>query len=259
MALKTPEEFVQSIADLGLEIYLFGEKVDDYVNHPVIRPSINCIAMTYELARLPEYEDLMLATSHLTGKKVNRFTHIHQSTEDLVKKVKMQRLLGQKTGSCFQRCVGMDAINALYSVTWETDQAKGTDYHERFKKYVQYLQDNDLVADGAMTDAKGDRSLSPSQQPDPDVYVHVVERRDDGIVVRGAKAHQTGACNSHEIVVMPTIAMRPGDEDYAVSFCDPGQRPRHLLHLRPPELRHAQARRGRPRRRQHRATAGKRR
>ena len=113
MALKTPEEFIQSIADLDLEIYLFGEKVDDYVNHPIIRPSLNCMAMTYELAQQPEYEDLMLATSHLTGKKVNRFTHIHQSTDDLVKKVKMQRLLGQKTGSCFQRCVGMDAINAL--------------------------------------------------------------------------------------------------------------------------------------------------
>ena len=125
MALKTPEEFVQSLADLHLQIYLFGEKVDDYVNHPLIRPSINCIATTYEMAAQPEYEDLMLATSHLTGKKVNRFTHIHQSTEDLSKKVKMQRLLGQKTGSCFQRCVGMDAINALYSVTYETRPGQG--------------------------------------------------------------------------------------------------------------------------------------
>ncbi len=221
MSLKTPEEFAQSIADLDLTIYLFGEKVEDYVHHPIIRPSINCIAMTYELARHPEYEDLMLATSHLTGAKVNRFTHIHQSTEDLVKKVKMLRLLGQKTGSCFQRCVGMDAINALYSVTYDTDQAKGTEYHERFKKYVQYLQENDLVADGAMTDPKGDRGLPPHQQPDPDMYLHIVERRDDGIVVRGAKAHQTGACNSHEIIVMPTVAMREGDEDFAVSFSCP--------------------------------------
>jgi 4-hydroxybutyryl-CoA dehydratase / vinylacetyl-CoA-Delta-isomerase len=225
MALKTTEEFVQSLADLDLQIYLFGDKIDDWIHHPVIRPSINCIAMTYELARQPEYEDLMLATSHLTGEKVNRFTHIHQSTEDLVKKVKMQRLLGQKTGSCFQRCVGMDALNALYSVTYETDQARGTDYHERFKKYVEFLQENDLVADGAMTDPKGDRSLPPHQQPDPDVYVHIVERRDDGIVVRGAKAHQTGACNSHEIIVMPTIAMREGDEDFAVSFSCPADAP----------------------------------
>ena len=218
---QDPEQYIKSVADLHLQIYMFGEKIDDYVNHPVIRPSLNCIAMTYELAAQPEYEDLMLATSHLTGKKVNRFTHIHQSTDDLSKKVKMQRLLGQKTGSCFQRCVGMDAINALYSVTYDIDQAKGTDYHERFKKYVQYLQDNDLVADGAMTDPKGDRSLAPHQQPDPDMYLHIVEKRDDGIVVRGAKAHQTGACNSHEIIVMPTVAMREGDEDYAVSFSCP--------------------------------------
>ncbi len=225
MPLKTPEEFVQSLADLDLQIYLFGDKVDDWVNHPVIRPSINCIAMTYELARQPEYEDLMLATSHLTGEKVNRFTHIHQSTEDLVKKVKMQRLLGQKTGSCFQRCVGMDAINALYSVTYECDQARGTGYHARFKDYVKFLQENDLVADGAMTDPKGDRSLPPHQQPDLDMYVRIVERRDDGIVVRGAKAHQTGACNSHEIIVMPTIAMREGDEDFAVSFSCPADAP----------------------------------
>jgi len=225
MTLKTPEEYIQSIADLDLEIYLFGERVEDYTEHPIIRPSLNCLAMTYELAGRPEYEDLMLATSNLTGAKVNRFTHIHQSVDDLIKKVKMQRLLGQKTGSCFQRCVGMDGINAVWSVTFEIDQARGTEYHRRFRDYVRYLQENDLVADGAMTDTKGDRGLSPAQQADPDLYLHIVERRDDGIVVRGAKAHQTGACNSHEILVMPTIAMREGDEDYAVSFATPSNAP----------------------------------
>ena len=162
----------------------------------------------------------------------------------------MQRLLGQKTGSCFQRCVGMDAINALYSVTFETDQAKGTDYHERFRKYVQFLQDEDLVADGAMTDVKGDRGLAPREQADPDLYLHIVERRDDGIVVRGAKAHQTGACNSHEILVMPTVAMREGDEDYAVSFSTPANAPGIFYVYGRQTLRHAQARGERPRRRQ---------
>jgi 4-hydroxybutyryl-CoA dehydratase/vinylacetyl-CoA-Delta-isomerase len=225
MALKTPEEYIQSIADLGLEIYIFGKKVEDYTNHPIIRPSLNCLAMTYELAAQPEYQDLMLATSHLTGKKINRFAHIHQSPEDLIKKVQMQRLLGQKTGSCFQRCVGMDALNAVYSVTYEIDQAKGTDYYQRFRSYVEYIQNNDLTVDGAMTDPKGDRGLPPHQQPDPDLYVHIVERRADGIVVRGAKAHQTGACNSHEALIMPTVAMREGDEDYAVCFSTPANAP----------------------------------
>jgi 4-hydroxybutyryl-CoA dehydratase/vinylacetyl-CoA-Delta-isomerase len=133
----------------------------------------------------------------------------------------MQRLLGQKTASCFQRCVGLDAANAVFSTTYECDEAHGTNYHENFKKYWDRVQKEDLVVDGAMTDTKGDRALSPSQQADPDMYLRVVERREDGIVVRGAKAHQTGIVNSHEVIVMPTIALRPEDKDYAVAFALP--------------------------------------
>ncbi|WP_278320203.1 4-hydroxyphenylacetate 3-hydroxylase N-terminal domain-containing protein, partial [Inediibacterium massiliense] len=121
MALMTKEQYLESLRKLDIKVYVFGELVKNFVDHPVIRPSINSVAMTYELAQSPEYEDLMTATSNLTGKKVNRFTHLHQSTEDLIKKVKMLRLLGQKTGSCFQRCVGMDSFNAVYSTTYETD------------------------------------------------------------------------------------------------------------------------------------------
>lgn len=206
---------------LDVKVYLFGELVENPVDHPIIRPSLNSVAMTYELAHDPEYEDLMTATSNLTGEKVNRFCHLHQSTDDLRKKVKMQRLLGQKTAACFQRCVGMDAFNAMYSTTFDMDKARGTNYHENFKKYLEYVQENDLTVDGAMTDPKGDRGLSPSQQEDPDLYLHIVERREDGIVVRGAKAHQTGAVNSHEHLIMPTIAMREQDKDYAVAFAVP--------------------------------------
>lgn len=221
MALMTREQYVASLRKLNLKVYMFGEPIKNPVDHPIIRPSMNSVAMTYELAQRPEYEDLMTATSNLTGKKINRFTHLHQSTDDLVKKVKMQRLLGQNTASCFQRCVGLDAANALYSTTYETDKSCGTDYFENFKKYWKYVQENDLTVDGAMTDPKGDRGLSPSQQADKDLYLRVVERRPDGIVVRGAKAHQTGIVNSQEVIVMPTIAMKPEDKDYAVSFAVP--------------------------------------
>ena len=87
----------------------------------------------------------------------------------------MQRLLGQKTGSCFQRCVGMDAFNALYSTTYEIDEKYGTEYHKRFVEYLKYVQENDLTVDGDMNDPKDDRSKSPSLQEDPELYVHVVE------------------------------------------------------------------------------------
>lgn len=221
MALMTGAQYLDSIRKLKTKVYMFGKLVDNIVDNPIIRPSLNSVAMTYDLAHEAEYEDLMTATSNLTGKKVNRFTHLHQSTDDLRKKVKMQRLLGQKTAACFQRCVGMDAFNAIFSTTYEIDKTHGTNYHERFKNYLLHVQENDLTIDGAMTDPKGDRGLSPSQQADPDMYVHIVEKREDGIVVRGAKAHQTGSINSHEHLVMPTIAMKKGEEAYAVSFAVP--------------------------------------
>lgn len=217
----TKEQYIESLRKMNLKVYLMGEKIENPVDHPIIRPSLNSVAMTYELAEKEEYKELMTAKSNLTGKTINRFCHLHQCSDDLVKKVKMQRLCGQKTGACFQRCVGMDAFNAIYSTTYEIDAKYGTEYHKRFTKYLEWVQDNDLTVDGAMTDPKGDRSLSPSQQPDPDMYLHVVEVREDGIVVRGAKAHQTGAVNSHEHLIMPTIAMKEQDKDYAVSFAIP--------------------------------------
>jgi 4-hydroxybutyryl-CoA dehydratase / vinylacetyl-CoA-Delta-isomerase len=224
-AMMTAEQYEQSLRRLNLEVYMFGKRVKNVVDDPIIRPSMNAVAKTYEMAQLPEYEDLMTAVSHVTGKRINRFTHIHQSIDDLVKKSKMGRLMGRATGCCFQRCVGMDALNALSIVTYDIDQAHGTDYYRRFNQYLSFVQDNDLTCDGAMTDPKGDRSLAPHQQADPDLFLHVVEERPDGIVVRGAKAHQTGAVNSHEIIVMPTIAMRAEDKDYAVSFALPSDAP----------------------------------
>ena len=219
--LMTAAQYIESLRKLDTRVYMFGEKIDNWVDHPIIRPSINCVAMTYGLAHDPEYKDLMTATSNLTGETVNRFNHIHQSTGDLINKVKMQRLLGQKTASCFQRCVGMDAFNAMYSTTFEIDEAHGTSYHKNFVEYLKYIQENDYIVDGAMTDPKGDRSKGPSGQEDPDLFLRIVERREDGIVVRGAKCHQTGSINSHEHIVMPTQAMGENDADYAVAFAVP--------------------------------------
>ena len=217
----TSEQYVESIRKMKLRVYLFGKLVENPVDHPIIRPSLNSVAMTYTLAQMDEYKDIMTVESNLTGKRINRFCHLHQSPADLVMKVKMQRLMGQKTAACFQRCVGMDAFNAIFSTTYEMDKKHGTEYHKRFVEYLKMVQENDWTVDGAMTDPKGDRGLSPSQQKDPDMFVHIVEKRKDGIVVRGAKAHQTGAVNSHEHLIMPTIAMKEEDKAYAVSFAIP--------------------------------------
>ena len=222
MVLKTGKEYIESLKKRGpLKIYMLGEKVENPLENPIIRASINSVALTYDLAHSSEFSDLMTAKSIITGNTINRFCHLHQSTKDLQDKVKMQRVLGQASGTCFQRCVGMDALNAVFLTTFEIDNKFGTDYHQRFIEYIKMAENEDWVIDGCMTDPKGDRSKRPSEQKDPDVYVHVVERKEDGVVIRGAKAHQTGAVNSHEHLIMPTLAMRNEDKEYAICCAIP--------------------------------------
>lgn len=219
--MMTGEEYLESLRRMKLRIICMGEHLETAAGHPILQPSVNSVRMTYDLAADPAYTELMTARSPLTGEKINRFTHIHQSCDDLIKKVKMQRLLGQKTASCFQRCVGLDAINAVYSTAYDIDHKCGTSYFEKFLHFLRYCQKQDLTVCGAMTDPKGDRSLPPHLQADPDLYLRVVKRCSGGIIVRGAKAHQTGVCNSHEILVMPTVSMKPEDREYAVCFAVP--------------------------------------
>lgn len=212
--IKSGEDYINSLRGRRLKVYLFGEPVEDIVEHPMIRPSINAVAETYDLAlREPA---LASATSHLTGEKVNRFLHVAMSRDEVVLQNKMQRRLGQLTGTCFQRCVGMDALNSLYSTTFEIDKKFQTDYHERLKEFIKEVQTRNLVIGGAMTDVKGDRSLAPHQQADPDLFVHITKRTDDGVFITGAKAHQTGCLNSHWLIVMPTMRLTENDKDYAI-------------------------------------------
>jgi 4-hydroxybutyryl-CoA dehydratase/vinylacetyl-CoA-Delta-isomerase len=160
--------------------------------------------------------ELATAPSAFTEGRVNRFLHIARSPEDLVMQNKMQRRLGQLTGTCFQRCVGMDALNSLHSVTYEMDEKYGKPYHQRFTDFVTMAQRANYVIGGAMTDVKGDRSKAPSEQADPDLFVHVTGRTDKGITIKGAKAHQTGCLNSHWLIVMPTMRLNAADKDYAI-------------------------------------------
>ena len=214
MPIKNGAEYIQSLRGRNLKVYLFSNIVEEPVDHPLIRPSINAVAETYDIAN--DGSDIASAQSSLTGMKVNRFLHITENIMDLVNQNKMQRKLGQITATCFQRCVGMDALNSLYSTTFEIDSKHGTVYHKRLIEFIKKIQTENQVIGGAMTDVKGDRSLSPSQQEDPDMFVHVVKRDENGVYITGAKAHQTGCINSHWIIVMPTMRLREEDKDYAI-------------------------------------------
>lgn len=221
--LVTGDDYIASLRGRDLRVFFMGERVGEPVDHPVIRPSINAVAATYDLAVVDP--DLASAVSDLTGERVNRFLHVTGSAADVVAQNRMQRRLGQLTGTCFQRCVGMDAINGLWSLTHDVDAAHGTGYRERFATWLTGAQRLGLVIGGAMTDVKGDRSKGPSQQADPDLFVRIVARRDDGIVLRGAKAHQTGCLNSHWMLVMPTMRLTEADRDWAVVAAVPVEAP----------------------------------
>ncbi len=216
MVLKTGDEYLKSIKSLGLKAHVLGEKTGDLPEHGLVEPSQQAAAFTFDCAHDPEISELFCVESTLCGDTVNRFTHLHQSTEDLINKVKMQRYCGIKTACCFQRCVGLDAANAIFSTTFECDQKHGTAYHQNFRDYWKWIQKEDLVVDGAMTDPKGDRGKRPKDQADPDLYLRVRERKPGGVVISGAKLHQTGMLNSHEILIMPTLTLRPGEQDWAI-------------------------------------------
>ena len=230
MGLKTKEEYIASIRALKPTAYMFGERLTNVVDNPRLRAGIEATAATYEVAQMEQYRDLMVAVSPLINEPVSRFTLPPSSIEDLVARVKLNRRLGNYVGTCHQRCTGLDCLSALSIVTYNIDKKHGTQYHGRFMEFLKYVQKNDLAGNAGVTDVKGDRSLSPHEQADKDSYLRVVEERAGGIVVRGAKVHQTGSLSSHEIIVIPTRALGKEDKEYALAFAVPSDT-KGLVHV----------------------------
>jgi hypothetical protein len=185
---RPPEAFKESLRRLRPNLYKHGRLVEDAVDDPVTRRTVEGHAQIFEAARDPRYQDLLTTVSHLTGKRVSRYLSVIRSAEDMIANSRMKRLVFQLTGTCTGgRCAGFAALNAMWSTTWDIDREAGTDYHERLKAWLVSAQERDITLAGALTDPKGNRRLGPSKQADPDMYLHIVKRRPDGIVVRGAK------------------------------------------------------------------------
>ncbi|MHA1968260.1 MAG: 4-hydroxyphenylacetate 3-hydroxylase family protein [Candidatus Hodarchaeales archaeon] len=218
--MKTSKEYRESLYKMKPNVFINGEKVNR--QDPRLEGGIKTISKTFERINEPEFKDLLQAKSHITNETINRFTHIHQSTEDLLKKQEMTRRICRYTGGCIFRCMGIDAMNALSVITHRAEAMTGKPYNQRWLEYLKFWQKNDIVATSAQTDVKGDRSLRPHQQADPDLYLRVVEHRDDGIVVRGAKNHITAAAIAEEIIISPTRFLTAEEDQYSVSFAIPG-------------------------------------
>lgn len=220
MAIGTPQQYLDRVKKRQPVVYLGGKRIDDLLANPVTKSVVDATARVFELTQEEEHKTTMTAVSHLTGELISRNVHINRSVDDLEKRAAMALLTSQKLGTCNYRCVGCDALSGLASTVIEVDRERGTNYYPRLMHYLSYLQREDLALSGAMTDTKGDRSKRPRDQ-DPDSYVHLVERRKDGIVVSGAKQHQSGAFAADETLVIPGLACVKGEEDYALSFAIP--------------------------------------
>ncbi len=221
MGLKTREQYIESIRKQKPNVYILGEKVTVPISdHPLCWTGMNSVAVTYDVANDPACKDWATTISPLTNERVSRWVHLPRSVDDCVKKADIMREAIHRTW-CVIRCAMQDTGVAMWAATWEIDQKYGTEYHKRFAEFWKYVEKNDLNLATGVTDVKGDRTKRPCEQADPDMYVHIVERRPDGIVVKGAKSNITGVPYAHEILVAPTRDLRKGEEDYAVAFSVP--------------------------------------
>ncbi len=230
--LMSGAEYRESLRRYAPVVYVDGARIECVADAPVLAPGVNAIALTYDAALRPAARDIALARQHSNGRTVNRLLHIDTRAEDLIAKLEFVRLVCQEAG-CAQRYLSHDALNAVWQSSFRIDADCGTGYHGRFHAYLDRVQAEDLTIGVAMTDAKGDRSLHPHQQPNIDAYVHIVERRPDGIVISGTKAIVTGAPYVHEFLVMPCRNMDAADHEFAVCCAVPVDAPGITIVARP--------------------------
>jgi len=230
--LMSADAYRESLRRLKPVVYVDGDRIATVADEPRLAPGVNAVAKTYELALRSDLAPLMHASVPGFAAPVNRMIALTHTSADLLNKLEAARLVCQETG-CAQRYLGGDALNALYQGTHRVDADHGTGYHARLRAYLARVYANDLTLGVAMTDAKGDRSLRPSQQTNPDTYVHIVERNARGIVISGAKAIVTGAPYMHELLVLPGRNMTEHDRDFAVACAVPIDAPGLTIVARP--------------------------
>jgi len=222
MALRTYDQYLQSLQKMRPTMYKFDELITDVTTHPATRRTVEGHGWSYKGAFDRDLRDRFTTVSHLTDEPISRYLSIIRTPEDMYANCDMKRLMFHLSGTCTGgRCAGWNAINAMFITTWEMERDLGVDYHQRFLDWLKGAQAADITIAGALTDPKGDRTKKPSQQDDKDMFLHVVEKRDDGIVVRGAKVMICGTAAANEVFILPGSGYRETDADCAISFVIP--------------------------------------
>ena len=222
MGLRTPDEYLEGLSKQHPEVYARGQRIESVVGHPLFASTISCWGTwVFRAAHDPELARTMVVSPDLNGEECHIFWHMATSGDELIQNLWAARLLSERSPLSGYASIGRDELQSLLMATYDLDRERGTDYHARVVEYVKRFQREQLLTAAAVTDVKGDRSRRPAEQDDPDLYLRVVDRSSNGIVVRGAKAHTSGSVVANELVVIPTRAMREDDRDYAVAFAIP--------------------------------------
>ena len=188
MPLRTVEQYKDSLKD-DRQVYFRGQRIPDVTGHPLVQTAIEHEATDYRLMHDPQYRDLAVVRNPETGEEMSRYFLPPQNAEQLLKRSELIETACREGGTLvvLAKVVGSDALFGLLRTSRKIDKACGTSYYQRVKAFYDYCCTEDVSFALAQTDTKGDRALRPSEQEDPDSYLRIVEERDDGIVVRGAK------------------------------------------------------------------------
>ena len=217
VAVRTREEYIQSLRKQKPKVYMEGEQIENIVDHPAFKVGINSAAVTYDLANDSKYLDLSRVKSPIINGEISRWTHIMEGKRDALAKINLMKAMGEYLCPCVYRCVTSDLLHAAWAVSYDIDKNYNTSYHRNVVEIVKEAQRNDWIIGGGLVSPKGDRSKGSGEQVDPDMYLHVVEKTKDGIVVRGAKAHATAAPYTNMLCVVE-MELSP---EYFVGFFTP--------------------------------------
>ena len=201
-AMMTGADYRASLAD-GRSVYADGRRVDDVAGHADFAVPVATAAAGYDRFWRP-------------GEAVNPYLKPPESADELRAHGQMHAdQLSHGTFTCL-----MTLLTAGDRIAETRPQGR-----DAIRRFVADALARDIRMVETITDAKGDRALPPAKQSDPDAYLRVVERRPDGVVIRGAKLHVSLACMAHELMVIPTKAMKPGETDYAIACAVPVNAP----------------------------------
>ena len=227
MTVRTGAQFLEGIV-APRELWFDGEAVRDIPGHPVLGRTARTIAWLYDLQHEPEYRDLLTTTVPGTDERVATSFVQPRTVEELQRRGRATKLVADLTAGMLGRSPDFLNINvAAFAAAHEYFSRADPRFGENIVRYYEYVRDNDLSLTHTLLSPQVNRAKGPHEQVDPYIVAGVLEEKDNGIVIRGARMLATLAPFSDEMAVFPSTFLQnvPGAEKYAFAFAIPCDTP----------------------------------